>query len=458
MEIGRIMVLKQLPTKEQLEKLYHGEGLTIRQTAKKLGHGHTFINGLFHEYGIELKPKGKYSSLEEKIQFHISRFKNKHVKKLVEEWLKEKSIGIGYTKGHLSRIYTFLRCLDPIKKDPRLVIKNKNKKTIVELLNTKYPDSNVKIGDVRKNRYEMVTFFTWLNGGEKPECVKFVNRDKTLEELKRTRKYPDLTEDEVIKIIDSMSNQRDVTIFTIMGEIPSRSIELRNLNVGDIEKDEYGYLINFGSKTQKGFRKVRLIHGSPQLRLYLQTHKYKNEPDKPLFYNLKNGERLEYWAMEHSLKKAVEKSGVKKNVGLHDFRRFSTTQKMKEGKLSNTELKVLGGWSSLRMLDLYGKVRDVDVNEKLLETSGLKKTKKEIRESKLKPRPCPRCETLNPRNLDSCSKCWLPLSQEKVQEIWKEEKDADLITKETFKKHGKIDREVLKETLRDMIKNGELTL
>ena len=72
------------------------------------------------------------------------------------------------------------------------------------------------------------------------------------------------------------------------------------------------------------------------------------------------------------------------------------------------------------MMDTYGKVTSKDVNEKIAIASGKKKTKKDFEMEKLKPVECPRCKTLNPRTMDSCSNCWLPFTKkgsEKIKDI-----------------------------------------
>ena len=87
----------------------------------------------------------------------------------------------------------------------------------------------------------------------------------------------------------------------------------------------------------------------------------------------------------------------------------------------------MGGWATIgTMMDVYGKVSDDMVNKKKLIVNGIIKTEEQKKEDKFKPIICPRCQKDNPRNVDTCVNCWLPLTKKAIEET---DKDMDLIFK-----------------------------
>ena len=98
------------------------------------------------------------------------------------------------------------------------------------------------------------------------------------------------------------------------------------------------------------------------------------------------------------------------------------------------------------MTGVYVHLSGKETDEDILKMSGVKIKEKEIK-NKLTAKICPRCNSKNTFNDKYCSKCWLPLDVKTAMDDDKKNKIAEKI----IVKAKSIDRNVLKETIRDMI-------
>lgn len=336
----------------------------------------------------------------------LNSIKNKKQRKTLERWANERTANNCKLLGTVARLYT-LRKIAIVLNKP---FEEANKEDITRLL---------AVNGFNKLYYKKLIkqFFKWLSGEDEfPQTVKWIKLNKTIEETKPERKA--LTDEEMLKIIKSTDNQRDKTILQILSEYPIRPKDICNLKIKDVVADEYGFELRMGSKTPKGRRDLRLINSVPDFKIYLKNHPFQNDKEYPLFYQFANnryGQALGWDGLNNLLKKAVKRAKIKKKVNLYDFRRTTATKLLQNPNFTPEEVKVMGGWSSIRMFDVYGRVTSESVNKKILRVSGKIKSKDQLKQDLLKPIKCPRCNEENPISSLACQNCWLPLQKRAIE-------------------------------------------
>jgi integrase len=372
----------------------------------------------------------------------LGTINNKQQRETLQRWANERIANGCKIVGTVTRLYTLRKFCDVLKKPFEKV----TREDVTSLL------AHNGFGKVYYKKL-IKNFFKWVHGTEEyPDCVRWIKIKRTVDEIKPEKKV--LTDEEILKILNATVTQRDRTILQILSENPTRPRDICNLKVGDVIIDEYGFELQMKSKTASGSRTIRLIHSVPDLKMYLNTHPYKDNPKAPLFFQISTnrfGEPLGWGGVNGMLQRAVKRSGLKRKVNLYDFRRSSTTKLLQDPRYTPEEVKVMGGWSSIRMFDTYGKVTSEMVNEKKLKANGLIKDKKQLKEDLLKPVSCPRCQEQNPATSVSCSKCWLPLKKETIE--LKEKVVASAI-----KKQKPLNKDTIKELIKDMIRKGEISI
>ncbi|WGI17763.1 tyrosine-type recombinase/integrase [Methanonatronarchaeum sp. AMET-Sl] len=171
----------------------------------------------------------------------------------------------------------------------------------------------------------MKSFYKWINGGEYPSKVKWIN---TTQKGKDKSKLPKdlLTEEDILKLLRKCTHVRDKAFISILWETGARIGELIDLEVGDFEDHHHGFKINLNGKT--GERRLLLISSVPHLTTWLNSHPNRNDKDAPLWVNIgnsHNGQKCSYMALSKILKKTAKEAGVDKPVNPHQFRHSRTT-------------------------------------------------------------------------------------------------------------------------------------
>ena len=458
--------MANLPTKQELEDLYYKKKLSIRHIAEQLHKGHTLIWELFKEYGIENRGRSDYVNIEEQIQEILNRFTNQDAKEWVERWYKQTKQKAGL-QSRRQAIYTLLRVLDPLPKPIKQIIdegeEDKGKKVsrsedvILNLFNHLAKEYGKNGRPPMRQKKAIKSFFKWCNDNVHPQCTKWIELGKSIEEEKAD--IEPLTIEERRLIIKHAPHPRARICFAQMDRKPLRPKDLSNCNVGDIKFDNYGYKLKVHSKTKKGFRTLMFIHEAPYMKEYLATHEYKDDPNAPLFYSYsfrdKNGEptRLDWHGMNYDLQEACRRAGIKRKITLYHFRKSTTMRLLQDSRYTPKEIQIMGGWKNIgTLMDTYGKITDEMVCQKDLEVNGLVDKKgNEIKEEPLEEIICPRCHTKNTIMSDSCSNCWLPLSEVGIKKA--------VMTEKVRNKTGffNVDINAAKEAIRELIKNKEIT-
>lgn len=213
-----------------------------------------------------------------------------------------------------------------------------------------------------------------------------------------------ITEEDVKLLIKNAEHPRDKAFISLLYESGCRIGELLTLRIKNISFDEHGVLINVFGKT--GSRKIRLIASTPYLSSWLQNHPFKDNLDSPLWIN--HGQRNHNEAMVYStarklLESTFERAKLLKKHNPHLFRHSRATY------LANhfTEFQMnqyLGWVQGSNMPATYVHLSGRETDSTLFALNGIK-SKKEEKESLLKPIKCSRCDTLNNYDAKYCSKC-----------------------------------------------------
>ena len=199
-------------------------------------------------------------------------------------------------------------------------------------------------------------FYGWLNGGDHPEKVEWMN---TTDRSKNGTLPEDvLTEEDVQELIDSTTSARTQAFIALLWETGARIGELMDLTVGDLRDYEHGLQIVIDGKT--GQRRVPLISSIPQVRRWLNEHPDSDDSDAPLwakFQQSGKGERVSYRYLRKSLENAGENAGIDKPMNPHHFRHSRATY-------------LASKFTEAQMCEWFGWVQGSDVPAKYVHMSG----------------------------------------------------------------------------------------
>jgi site-specific recombinase XerD len=233
-----------------------------------------------------------------------------------------------------------------------------------------------------KHDYKVVLkkFYRWLNGGQEPSIVKWINtsfKDKD-------QKLPEemISESEVKLMIDSAENKRDKALIALLWDIGARISEIGNLNVKDIKFDDVGISILVNGKT--GPRKVRAVWSIDYLNDWLKVHPGQNNPEAPLWFNFAKKivklEAMQYGAIRMQLTKISRKAGISKKIHPHLFRHSRCTYMAKY--LTEAQMDAYFGWiQGSDMPSIYVHLSGRDIDDAVLKANGI--TNKSVTQSNI---------------------------------------------------------------------------
>ncbi len=274
-------------------------------------------------------------------------------------------------------------------------------------------------------------FYKWLNDGEYPELVEWINT--TYNERNNTLPEDILTEDDIFELIDNAKTARDKAIIALLWESGARIGELIDLKVKDLRDHENGYQVVINGKT--GSRRLPLISSVPYLNNWLNNHPNR-ERDSYLWSKIRDAsgdDRISYRYLRKMLEKTKERSDIEKPVNPHHFRHSRATY------LANR-------FTEAQLCEWFGWVQGSDVPAKYVHMSGRdidgayaqlhgKEKEEESDKSKMAPKDCPRCETSVEPNADFCYNCGQALSSEAIQQIREDKEEVSKDFTEFAKKH-----------------------
>lgn len=290
-----------------------------------------------------------------------------------------------------------------------------------------------------KHTFKMMMrkFYRWVEGidekGVYPERIKWLrctiknNHHKLPEEL--------LSEDDIKLMVNNCANPRDRALIAVLYESGCRIGEIGSIRVKDISPDEYGVRITVSGKT--GSRRIRLISSAPYLQEWLNAHPGNRNPSDFVWLRKGGHETLTYTRITVILKEVALRAGIRKRIYPHLFRHSRATYLAKH--LTEAQMKDYLGWTqSSKMAAIYVHLSGRDTDLAILKLNGIK-TEEEKQDTKLKPKECPRCKTINEFSNRFCKTCGMVIDEHEKEEIMKQ----DL-------KRGKMD-----DLMNDLVKDRE---
>ncbi len=171
-----------------------------------------------------------------------------------------------------------------------------------------------------------------------------------LERPMREKKLPEvLSQQELMSIFEALTNIKHRAMLMLIYAAGLRRSELLALRVGDVDLDRNVVFIR-GGKGRKDRQSIMAQSLAPLVREYLE----KYTPKFWLFEG-QTGERYSESSLQHVLKQATAKAGIKKHVRLHMLRHSFATHLLEAGT-STRYIQVLLGHESPVTTEIYAQV------------------------------------------------------------------------------------------------------
>jgi len=336
---------------------------------------------------------------------------------------KDICLAQGLSTGRVEKyLHHFKKIVEWVKKDLNKVTKEDTLKLVGKI-------EQRPISEWTKHDYKVSIkkLFKIMKGTEEgyPKEVRWIktsvrnNRKKLPEEL--------LTEEEVMKIIESAEHPRDKALLSLLYETGVRAGELLSLRIRNVEFNDFGGTILVTGKT--GMRKVMMVSSVPYLATWLQMHPKRNGSDSPLWVSKgtqKNRTKnIEYNGFAKILEEASKKAGINKRVHPHLFRHSRAT--FLANHLTEAQMNQYFGWvqgSDMPATYVHLSGRDLHVAIKKIYGIETKEDKKEV---KMRPKNCPKCEKINSPTAKFCDRCGGVLDVQTAIEINEQRKKKDEI-------------------------------
>ena len=290
----------------------------------------------------------------------------------------------------------------------------------------KLRETKVKESTIHAYCFKYLNFFQWLYGlkgrHNYPEVIDWFHPKRN-----NNIKLPDLkiTEDDVKKLIEVASNPRDKALVAVCYESAVRCHELLLMRIGDIKFDEFGGATVMVHSNKTDDRPVVLFDSVPYLKMWLQNHPFKDNPEAYLWidcvYRTRKwnyGKVLCHTGVWSMLKRLSKKAELKAVVRPHLLRVLRLTILSKF--VSEMALRRIAGWkNNSTMVEIYCRYNNVMVKEMVYRNVyniDIDKKKEGVQERIMEGRTCV-CGTKNPMENDWCFSCHRPLNKEKIADL-----------------------------------------
>jgi len=182
------------------------------------------------------------------------------------------------------------------------------------------------------------TLFEYLGNSEALESVK---KRQITRPKKFLQKDKLITSPELLEMLKVM-NLRNRAFYSVLYDTGARIGEIGCLDVKDVRKVEYGYIITIRhSKTEP--REVYVAQFTRPLRKYLEYIE-EYSPDEPLWKDT-HGNRVSSAAWRNALKIAATKTGITKKIYPHLFRHTRASELLRDIGLKTEFIKKRLGWA-----------------------------------------------------------------------------------------------------------------
>ena len=321
------------------------------------------------------------------------------------------------------RLLNYIHC---IKNFAEEIEKDLDKLTIEDL--------KQYIGELQQNnKYSILTkqarkimirrFYKWLKTTQNyPDIASWINISVSRSERRLPADGDLLTEEDVKKLIKIAKHPRNKALISILWESGARVSEIGNLNLSNVVFDKHGILLTVKGKT--GSRKIRLIFSTPYLATWINAHPFNDQKNMPLWLNIglnNSSKQITYGTINDLLKNVFKQANIKKRSNPHIFRHSRATYMANH--LTEFQMNQYFGWvQGSNMPATYVHMSGKEVEHAILEMNGIQ-TEEKQQHTKLQPRICPRCDTINQHDSQHCGKCGGILDLKYAMEI--EEKNEN---------------------------------
>ena len=220
-----------------------------------------------------------------------------------------------------------------------------------------------------------------------------------------------ITREEIERLIEASSNQRDKALWSILYDSGIRHGELMDMVMSDVEFDKYGAILHVPITGKTGYRKVRIIGNSvAYLREWMNVHPRRTNNKASLFCRIEQhiGEKMDYSNTYKALKLTCRRAGINRRIYPHLFRHTRAT--ILSTGLKEIPLENQMGWvHGSQMTRVYIHDNDKAQDMAVLKAYGIQIDEEESIEEK-GPVKCPRCFEPNDEKNVFCWKCGTVLS------------------------------------------------
>jgi len=288
--------------------------------------------------------------------------------------------------------------------------------TDYELLLLSLKSEGYKEGYVYQYKKTIKKFFKWQFDEDVPKWVKRITLKCT-----ETPVQPSdlLTKDQINKLFNACYHPREKAIIALLLDGGMRIGALGSLRIKNIEFNQYGAVIYLSKTSQSNKttppKGVPITWSTGYLNQWLAMHPDRNNPEAPLWVNMKGrdrGKAMSYNTIRKALSDVAERAGIQ-GFHAHLCRHTAITGWILE-KFTEQEVKHRAGWakSNRRMFDVYGNFTDQEINKSIYAHYGLA-----VAEKSVKLERCPRCQAVLKPDMLFCPQCSLALSASAAKSI-----------------------------------------
>lgn len=237
-----------------------------------------------------------------------------------------------------------------------------------------------------------------------------------------------LTKDEVIKLVQACRNPRDRALVALTYETGGRISEVCALRWKDLTIEEQGISIITRNHTKGEKRRyVRCVWCRPYVAEWLSNYPVQPVPDDAPVFVTEQRKSLRYNVYRHQFERILKRSGIGKQVTMHDLRHARVTHLAADG-YSETVIKLMiWGDVNTPMLRGYLHLSNQDIDREFDEKYGF--VDPTTRHDPMKPRQCTQCYLTNKPDATYCNRCGAPLTEEATRERTTYQADAAQLAK-----------------------------
>lgn len=255
-----------------------------------------------------------------------------------------------------------------------------------------------------------------------------------------------LSEDEIYRLLDVIDHPRDKAFFAVGYEAGLRPGELLGMNIKNCKTASWGFTIFVSGKT--GSRSVPIVLFAPLLRVWLNCHPQKHNPDAPLWIQRTKGdayefERVTYGTMNrYHFKQYCRKAKIfrlkdgKNAVSLHYLRHSKVTSVAKNRKvhISIKQANDMFGWTPNSPMYLhYSRIAGRDSENAFLELAGVKDIEHPEQHSVLLRKKCLGCGEQNSPEALYCYHCGVVLDETQAKAVIEKQRLTEELMKRLLK-------------------------